>query len=112
MAFDYATKTKAKGQHPWIAVNMDEGELLNSGSYGYAKKNYQEDISNLECISKAKDHPKGADFQKICMIVSPWHMGKYIYKQLPMGIKIFWMLMFFKTSCLSLSKIWNILRQP
>jgi hypothetical protein len=29
-----------------------------------------------------------------------------------MGIKIAWILMFFKTSCLSLSKIWNMLRQP
>jgi hypothetical protein len=43
-------------------VDMDEGALLNSGSYGYGKKNYQEDISNLECISEAKDHPKGACF--------------------------------------------------
>jgi hypothetical protein len=38
-------------------------------------------------------------------------MGKYKYKRLPMGIKIAWFLMFFKTSCLSLSKIWNMLRQ-
>jgi hypothetical protein len=37
-------------------------------------------------------------------------MEKYKYKRLPMGIKIAWFLMFFKTSCLSLSKIWNILR--
>jgi hypothetical protein len=37
-------------------------------------------------------------------------MGKYKYKRLPMGIKIAWYLMFFKTSCLSLSKIWNMLR--
>jgi hypothetical protein len=29
-----------------------------------------------------------------------------------MGIKIALFLMFFKTSCLSLSKIWNMLRQP
>jgi hypothetical protein len=38
--------------------------------------------------------------------------GKYKYKRLPMGIKIAWFLMFFKTSCLRLSKIWNLLRQP
>jgi hypothetical protein len=38
--------------------------------------------------------------------------GKYTYKRLPMGIKIAWFLMFFKTSCQSLSKIWNMLRQP
>jgi hypothetical protein len=36
---------------------------------------------------------------------------KYKYKRLFMGIKIAWFLMLFKTSCLSLSKIWNILRQ-
>jgi hypothetical protein len=29
-----------------------------------------------------------ADSQKLCTIVSPWHMGKYKYKCLPMGIKI------------------------
>jgi hypothetical protein len=34
------------------------------------------------------------------------------YKTLPMGNKIVWILIFFKTSCLSLSKIWNMLRQP
>jgi hypothetical protein len=52
-----------------------------------------------------------ADTQKLCTIVFPWYMGKYKYKRLPMGIKIAWFLMFFKTSCLSLSKIWNMLRQ-
>jgi hypothetical protein len=51
-----------------------------------------------------------ADVQKLCTIVLPW--GKYKYKRLPMGIKISWFLMFFKTSCQSLSKIWNMLRQP
>jgi hypothetical protein len=51
-----------------------------------------------------------ADVQKLCTIVFPWHMGKYKYKCLPMGIKIAWFLMFFKTSCLSLSKICNMLR--
>jgi hypothetical protein len=29
-----------------------------------------------------------ADAQKLCIIVFPWHMGKYNYKRLPMGIKI------------------------
>jgi hypothetical protein len=48
-----------------------------------------------------------ADAQKLCTIVFPW--GKYKYKHLPMGIKI--APDFFKTSCLSLSKIWNMLRQ-
>jgi hypothetical protein len=48
------------------------------------------------------------DAQKLCTIVFPW--GKYKYKRLPMGMKIDWFLMFFKTSCLSLSKIWNMLR--
>jgi hypothetical protein len=47
--------------------------------------------------------------QKLCTIVFPW--GKYKYKRLPMGIKIAWILMYFKTSCPSLSKIWNTLRQ-
>jgi hypothetical protein len=32
------------------------------------------------------DH--GADDQYLCNIVLPWHMGKYKYKRLPMGIKI------------------------
>jgi hypothetical protein len=52
------------------------------------------------------------DAQKLCTIVFPWHMGKYKYKRLPMGIKIAWILMIFKTSFQSLSKIWNMLRQP
>jgi hypothetical protein len=50
-----------------------------------------------------------ADAQKLCTIVFPW--GKYKYKRLPMGIKIALFLMFFKMSCLSLSKIWNMLRK-
>jgi hypothetical protein len=29
-----------------------------------------------------------ADAQKLCTIVLPWHIGKYKYKRLPMGIKI------------------------
>jgi hypothetical protein len=49
-----------------------------------------------------------ADTQKLCTIVFPW--GKYKYKRIPMGIYITWFLMCFKTSCLSLSKIWNMLR--
>jgi hypothetical protein len=49
-----------------------------------------------------------ADAQKLCTIVFP--LGKYKYKRLPMGIKIAWFLLFFKMSCLSLSKIWNMLR--
>jgi hypothetical protein len=49
-----------------------------------------------------------ADAQKLCTIVLPW--GTYKYKRLLMGIKIAWFLMFFKTSCLSLSKICNMLR--
>jgi hypothetical protein len=51
-----------------------------------------------------------ADAQKLCTIVFPWQMGKYKYERLPMGIKIAWYLMFFKTSCLILFKIWNMLR--
>jgi hypothetical protein len=48
--------------------------------------------------------------QKLCTIVFPWCMEKYKYKRLPMGIKTAWILMFFKTSCQSLYKIWNMLR--
>jgi hypothetical protein len=51
-----------------------------------------------------------ANAQRLCTIVFPWHMRKYKYKRLPMGIKIAWFLMFFKTSYQSLSKIWNMLR--
>jgi hypothetical protein len=29
-----------------------------------------------------------SDAQKLCKIVFPWHMGKYLYKRLAMGIKI------------------------
>jgi hypothetical protein len=50
-----------------------------------------------------------ADAQNLFIIVFPWQ--KYKYKRLPMGIKIASFLMCFKSSCLSLSKIWNILRQ-
>jgi hypothetical protein len=53
-----------------------------------------------------------ADAQKLCTMVLPWNMGKYKYKRLPMGIKITCIFMFFKTSCLIFSKIWNTLRQP
>jgi hypothetical protein len=52
-----------------------------------------------------------ADAQKLCTIVFPWQMGKYKHKRLPMGIKIAWILMFFRTSCQILSKVWNMLRQ-
>jgi hypothetical protein len=49
------------------------------------------------------------DAQKLYTIVFLWNKEKYKYKRLPMGIKIAWFLMFFKTSCLSLSKIWDML---
>jgi hypothetical protein len=52
-----------------------------------------------------------ADAQKLCTIVFPWHTGKYKYKRLPMDPWVSRLpQMFFKTSCQSLSKIWNILR--
>jgi hypothetical protein len=53
-----------------------------------------------------------ADAQKLCTIVLPWHMGKLQIQTLTHGCKDAWFLMFFKTSCQSLSKIWNMLRQP
>jgi hypothetical protein len=52
-----------------------------------------------------------ADSQKQCTIIFPWHMGKYKYKYLCMGINITWFLIIFKISCPSLCKIWNMLRQ-
>jgi hypothetical protein len=39
-----------------------------------------------------------ADAQKLCTLVFPWYTEKYKYKRSPMGIKIAWSLMFFKTS--------------
>jgi hypothetical protein len=36
------------------------------------------------------------DDHMLCTIVFPWNMGEYKYKRLPMGIKIFWSLMFFR----------------
>jgi hypothetical protein len=51
-----------------------------------------------------------ADAQNLCISVFPWCIGKYKYKRSPMGIQIAWFLIFFKMSCLSLSKIWNMLR--
>jgi hypothetical protein len=52
-----------------------------------------------------------ADAPKLYTILFPWHMVKYKYNCLPMGIKIAWFLMFFKTSCQSFSKISNTLRK-
>jgi hypothetical protein len=52
-----------------------------------------------------------ADAQNLFIIASPWYLGKYNYKFLRMDIKITMILIFFKTSCLSLSKIWNISKQ-
>jgi hypothetical protein len=49
-----------------------------------------------------------ADAQNLCTIVFPWR--KYKHNRLPIGINIAWFLMFFKTSCLSLSKVRNTLR--
>jgi hypothetical protein len=78
-------------------------------------------IRSMEGITYASalDFNKGyyhikldTDAQKLCTIVFPWHIGKYKYKRLPMGIKIGWIQMVFKTSCQSLSKIWNMLRLP
>jgi hypothetical protein len=59
-------------------------------------------------------HIKLDDYsQTLCTIVFLWHMEKYKYKnkRLPMDIKTAWFQMIFKTSCLSLSRIWNMLRQ-
>jgi hypothetical protein len=48
-----------------------------------------------------------ADAQDQYAIVLLW--GKYIQTRLPTGVKIAWFLMFFKKSCLSSSKMRNIL---
>jgi hypothetical protein len=66
-------------------------------------------------LNMGYDHIKlDTDSQKPYKIVLPWHMGKHKYKQkrLPMGIKIALFLMVFKISCLNLSKIWHMQRQP
>jgi dihydroorotate dehydrogenase len=40
-------------------------------------------------LNKGYYHNKlDADAQKLCTVVFPWHMRKYKYKRLPMGIKI------------------------
>jgi hypothetical protein len=59
----------------------------------------------LDLIIEYYHRKVDADSQKLYTIVFPW--GKYKYKRLPMGIKIACILMFIKTSCSSLSKIWN-----
>jgi hypothetical protein len=38
------------------------------------------------------------DSPKLCTVVFQWGKYKYKYKRLPMGIKIAWFLMIFKTS--------------
>jgi hypothetical protein len=56
----------------------------------------------------------GADAQKLCTVVFPWGdaYGKIQIQTLTHGYQdCLWFLMFFKTSCLSLSKIWNTSRQ-
>jgi hypothetical protein len=56
-------------------------------------------------------HIKLDDYaKKLCTVMFPWHMGNYKYKRWPMGIKIARFLVFFKITCLSLSKMWNISR--
>jgi hypothetical protein len=52
------------------------------------------------------------DSQNLCTIVFPWDMGKFKYKlnAYPWVSRL--RQMFFKTSCQSLSKVWNMLRQP
>jgi hypothetical protein len=37
-----------------------------------------------------------ADAQNLCTVVFSYHMGKYKYKRLPMGIMIAWFLIFFQ----------------
>jgi hypothetical protein len=61
---------------------------------------------NIGCYQIKLD----AHAQNLCAIVFPWYMGKYKYKRLPMDIKIAPDV--FQMSCLSLSKICNIIRQP
>jgi hypothetical protein len=46
------------------------------------------------------------DAQKLCTMGLPWHIGKYKYKRLPMGIKIPWFLMCL-IPCLNLLQVWN-----
>lgn len=62
MGYTWPAKTKSEGKKPWIAVDLDPGALMNSGSHGYGEKEYQEDVSNVQCVGETKDHPKGACF--------------------------------------------------
>jgi hypothetical protein len=77
-------------------------------------------IRSMEGFSFAKESDLNMEYyhikldvllQSYITFLFPLRIGKYKYKSLPMGIKIFWFLMFFNTSCLSLSKIWNMVRQ-
>ena len=62
MGFTWPARTKAEGKKPWIAVDLDPGALMNSGSHGYGKKEYKADVNNVECVGEAKGHLKGACF--------------------------------------------------
>jgi hypothetical protein len=88
--------------HPFPIPKISESDMIRSmEGFTFA--------SALE-LNMGYYHIKlDADAQKLCTIVFSW--GKYKYKRLPMGIKIAWVLMCFKTSCQSLSKIWKMLRQ-
>jgi hypothetical protein len=55
-------------------------------------------------------HQTACWFSKAMYSCIPMVHGNYKYKRLPMGIKIGWSVIYFKISCLSLSKIWNMLR--
>jgi hypothetical protein len=91
--------------HPFPISKIESRDMIRS----------MEDISFVSALDLNTgyyhiklDHD--ADAQNLCTILFPWIIGKYKYKRLPMSIKIVWFLMFFKRSCLSLSKIWNMLR--
>jgi hypothetical protein len=90
-----------------VETNMSPSSY--SKDWGYDPFNGRVSFASAFDLNMGYYHIKlDADSQKICTIVFPW--GKYKYKRLPMGIKIAKILMFFKMSCLSLSKVWNTLR--
>jgi hypothetical protein len=91
-------------RHPFPIPNIGESDMIRSIE-GFT-------FASAMDLNNSYYHIKlDADAQMLCTIVFPWNTGKYKYKhkRLPMVIKIAPDV--FKMSCVSLSKIWNTLRQ-
>jgi dihydroorotate dehydrogenase len=89
--------------HPFLIPKIGDSDMIRSLE-GFTFASILE--LNIGYYHMKLGHEANA--QKLCTIVFPWHMGKFKYKPLPMGIKISPDI--FETSCLSLSKIWNMLK--